>query len=46
MTKKLDPNKTGHNFLNQLNFLINFDATLHVTKTIKVHILMHNLMGD
>ena len=47
MTKKLDPNKTGHIiFLNQLNFLINFDVALHVTKTIKVHILMHNLMGD
>ena len=47
MTKKLDPNKTRHIiFLNQLNFLINFDAALHVTKTIKVHILMHNLMGD
>ena len=47
MTKKLDLNKIGQIiFLNQLNFLINFDAALHVSKTIKVHILMHNLMGD
>ena len=47
MTKKLDLNKTGHViFKNQLNLWINFDAALHITKTIKVHSLMHNLIGD
>jgi len=43
----LDPNKIGHTiYYNPLNFLINFDVALHVTQTIKVHILMHNSIGD